>query len=161
MGSSGTTLVEIEDLYRRRGRDFYRLVLARTGDSALAQDAVQEGFARAIRARASFRASGPLDAWICRCILNAAHDAASQQPRGDVLEEPVEVTVTDASSEPELRRALRTLPPRQRDALFLRFYLDFDYATIAEILGVEIGTVSATLHTARNTLAQALEEVVR
>jgi hypothetical protein len=47
----------------------------------------------------------------------------------------------------------------QREALFLRFYLDFDYAAIAEALEVEIGTVSATLHAAREGLGRALMEV--
>ena len=53
------------------------------------------------------------------------------------------------------------LPQRQRNALFLRFYLDFDYAAIAETLGIEVGTVSATLHAARAALAEQLQEVKR
>jgi DNA-directed RNA polymerase specialized sigma24 family protein len=44
------------------------------------------------------------------------------------------------------REAVRQLPQRQRDALFLRYYLDFDYRAIAEALDVEVGTISATLH---------------
>ena len=44
-----------------------------------------------------------------------------------------------------MRAAVRALPPRQRDALFLRFYLDFDYVAIAETLGIEVGTVSGDL----------------
>ena len=59
----------------------------------------------------------------------------------------------------DVRAALRRLPIRQRDALFLRYYLDYDYATIAEMLGMEVGTVSATLHAAREHLMNALQEV--
>jgi RNA polymerase sigma factor (sigma-70 family) len=150
----------IEDVYRRRGEDFFRLALARTMDAGLAQDAVQEGFARAIRARRSFRGSGSLEAWIGRCVLNAARDAAARARR-----ELPPAAASDAprapAVDPDVRAALRRLPGRQRDALFLRFYLDFDYATIAETLGVEIGTVSATLHAARRALAEALQEVTR
>ena len=51
------------------------------------------------------------------------------------------------------------LPQRQRDALFLRYYLDFDYRAIAEALDVEVGTISATLHAARSSLMDALQEV--
>lgn len=58
-----------------------------------------------------------------------------------------------------LRAAIRELPRRQRDALFLRYYLDFDYAAIAATLGVEVGTVSATLHAARSSLRDSLQEV--
>jgi len=54
---------------------------------------------------------------------------------------------------------VRSLPDRQREALFLRFYLDLDYAAIAAALDVEVGTVSATLHAAREGLGRALMEV--
>ncbi len=52
--------------------------------------------------------------------------------------------------------AVATLPERQRLALFLRYYADFDYRQIAAILEVEIGTVSATLHKAHAALRAAL-----
>ena len=50
---------------------------------------------------------------------------------------------------------------RQRDALYLRYYLDLDSRAIADVLDVEVGTVSATLHAARNSLRDALQEVRR
>jgi RNA polymerase sigma factor (sigma-70 family) len=58
-----------------------------------------------------------------------------------------------------VREAVHELPQRQRDVLFLRHYLDLDYTAIAAALGIEIGTVSATLHAARAALAEALQEV--
>jgi DNA-directed RNA polymerase specialized sigma24 family protein len=67
-------------VYRARGAAFYRLALATTGHLERAQDAVQEGFARAIRGRESFRGSGSLKAWICRCVLNAARDERELVP---------------------------------------------------------------------------------
>jgi RNA polymerase sigma factor (sigma-70 family) len=60
-----------------------------------------------------------------------------------------------------LREAVRQLPQRQRDALYLRHYLGFEYTAIAETLGVELGTVSATLHAARASLAELLQEVAQ
>lgn len=158
MRSQGTTLAGVEALYRDRGRDFFRFALARTGSPELAQDAVQEGFARAIKATRTFRGTGSLDAWVARCVINAAHDLVTHhgQPteEGDAFEGSGG-TVPDGT----VRAAVRALPPRQREVLFLRFYLDFDYASIAEALDIGVGTVSATLHAARSTLAQALKEV--
>jgi DNA-directed RNA polymerase specialized sigma24 family protein len=58
-----------------------------------------------------------------------------------------------------VRAAVRRLSTRERDALFLRFYLDLDYLTIAEALGVEVGAVPTTLYAARKNLTRALEEV--
>lgn len=152
------TIEAIESVYRARGPDFLRLAFARTLDAELARDAVQEGFARAIRARGSFRGSGSLEAWIGRCVLNAARDIHAPA----AVLEPVEpVTCQPEAPDGTVREAVRRLPARQRDALFLRFYLDFDYLAIAETLGIEVGTVAATLHAARTNLFRALEEVVR
>jgi RNA polymerase sigma factor (sigma-70 family) len=152
-------LQAIEAVYRARGADFYRFALARTSDPEVARDAVQEGFARAIRAAHSFRGTCPLEAWIGRCVLNAAIDArrvaGAQEFEGHTDDEASPSIETDG----DLREALRRLPVRQRDALFLRYYLDFDYATIAATLGVEVGTVSATLHAARENLLQGFQEV--
>jgi RNA polymerase sigma factor (sigma-70 family) len=160
MGSSrdALSLARIEALYRGRGGDFFRFALARTGSPELAQDAVQEGFARAIKARRGFRATGPLDAWVARCVVNAARDLAGKREE-ELLAADDREGVDDAHWDGAVRAAVRALPARQREALFLRFYLDFDYASIADVLGIRVGTVSATLHAARTSLLQALGEV--
>jgi RNA polymerase sigma factor (sigma-70 family) len=164
------SLLQIETLYRERGADYFRLALAKTGDREQARDAVQEGFARAIRSRSSFRATGSLEAWIARCVLNAAHDAArtagrsptSADDAGEAGRGDAPDAERETGSAAELvRQAVARLPQRQRDALYLRHYLDLDYAAIAEALGVEVGTVSATLHAARAALANDLQEVAR
>jgi RNA polymerase sigma factor (sigma-70 family) len=49
------------------------------------------------------------------------------------------------------------LSERQRLVVFLRYYADLDYATIAEALSISSGTVGATLTTARAALGDALE----
>lgn len=162
MKRSGLPLKAIEAVYRTRGADFFRFALAKTGDPERARDAVQEGFARAIRGRANFRGAGPLEAWVARCVINAAHDLnragfESQVELEDVAADPI---APDAGA-PVVREAVQRLPARQRDALYLRYYLDLDYRAIADVLGVEIGTVSATLHAARNSLRDVLQEVRR
>lgn len=142
--------------------DFFRFALAKTGDPELARDAVQEGFARAIRSQATFRGSGSLEAWVGRCVVNAAHDLSRAASRlaVDPEEARAELVIAD-EGDSILRETVLRLPQRQRDALFLRYYLDFDYRAIAQALDVEVGTVSATLHAAHRTLADALQEVPR
>ena len=162
MTRSGAPLESFEAVYRTRATDFFRFALATTGDPERARDAVQEGFARAIRKRTGFRGQGSLEAWVARCVINAAHDlnrAASLPPS-----QAEGVTAESVSTHEEgslVREAVQRLPQRQRDALFLRYYLDFDYRAIAEALDVEVGTVSATLHAARHSLANGLQEVPR
>ena len=155
------SLGEIERIYRRRGSGFLRLALATTGDIERAHDALQEGFARAIRSRHTFRGSGHIEAWVARCVINAAHDAVRKaiDLAGDPWPVDGEVHPPGSGADLIVREAVARLPQRQRDALFLRYYLDFDYRSIAEALGVEKGTVSATLHAAKTALANMLQEV--
>jgi RNA polymerase sigma factor (sigma-70 family) len=162
MKRPGIPLEAIEAVYRTRAADFFRFALAKTGDPERARDAVQEGFARAIRGRATFQGTGPLEAWVARCVLNAALDLNRVFSR--IQSEPEDVPADSTASDDSgsvIREAVRQLPQRQRDALFLRYYLDFDYRAIAEALDVEVGTISATLHAARNSLTDALQEVRR
>jgi RNA polymerase sigma factor (sigma-70 family) len=53
-----------------------------------------------------------------------------------------------------------SLPERQRLAVYLRYFADLDYRSIATALDVEVGTVSATLATAHAALRRSYEEAV-
>jgi RNA polymerase sigma factor (sigma-70 family) len=92
--------------------------------------------------------------------LNATRDSRLSAPEPELLGSEGAAWKAE-TSDAEVRAAVRQLPTRQRDVLFLRYYLDFDYLTIAETLGIEVGTVSATLQAARTNLTRALEEVPR
>ena len=150
---------ELEALYRARYRQFRRVALAITGDEESARDAVQEGFARAIRAAPSFRGEGTVEAWLWRVIVNAAR-AARPKPVEDAAagHEPSTNGGAD-SADREIRAWIAALPERQRLAVFLRYYADLDYRAIASALGIEVGTVSATLSSAHAALRKSLKEV--
>ena len=60
-----------------------------------------------------------------------------------------------------VRAWVASLPERQRLAIFLRYFADLDYRSIATALDVQVGTVSATLATAHAALRRAHEEAVR
>jgi RNA polymerase sigma factor (sigma-70 family) len=53
------------------------------------------------------------------------------------------------------------LPERQRLAIYLRYYADLDYRSIGDVLGIEVGTVSATLSSAHEALRRSMKEVER
>ncbi len=158
--SEGDRLEHLEEVYRESFARFVRVARAITGDEESASDAVQEAFARAVRARHELRDSSAARAWVARIVLNCAHDVIRTRP--DLGEG---IAVESAFDEPAgsdaqmLRRLVAQLPERQRHALFLRYYADFDYSAIAETLGIEVGTVSATLHAAHTGVARLLEEV--
>jgi len=159
----GAELDEIEDVYRRRLAELRRVATAITGSRELALDAVQEAFARAIRQRGSFRRHGGLDGWIWRTVVNTASDHARKRAQIVPLEEASATTNDSAeattSRQEELHALVAELPERQRLVLFLRYYADLDYGTIAEALEISAGTVGATLSQARDNLRQLVGEV--
>jgi RNA polymerase sigma-70 factor (ECF subfamily) len=160
MPSEGASLDEIERVYRQRLPEFRRVAAAILGNREAARDAVQEGFALAVRKRTTFRREGPLDAWLWRVVVNAAREQqrrAGYVPQAEPAEPSRNGTVED-ETDARVRVALSLLPERQRLVLFLRYYADLDYRTIAETLDVAPGTVGVTLSTARARLQQLLEE---
>jgi RNA polymerase sigma-70 factor (ECF subfamily) len=155
--SRGALTRDLESLYRERYRHFLRVAALITGDSDRAHDAVQEGFAAAVRSRRSYRGDGPLEAWVWRSVVNAAKK--QRRPEAVSLESESVSENGDAGDDRVIRAWVAALPDRQRLAVYLRYYADLDYRSIAGALDVEIGTVSATLSAAHANLRKSIEEV--
>jgi RNA polymerase sigma-70 factor (ECF subfamily) len=153
-------LAQIEQAYRARYSVFLRVAVAIVGDAELARDAVHDAFVRAVRHRRRFRGGRDIEPWLWRIVVNAARKRAARE-----REIPVELGEHPATpSVPlngDLRALVASLPERQRQALFLRYYADLDYQSIAEALGIKSGTVAASLHGAHEALRRRLEESER
>jgi len=141
---------ELERLYRERLPEFTRAAAAIAGDAESGRDAVQDAFAKALRKRRRFRREGNLEAWVWRIVVTSARDAGRRQRRKIAGAAPVDLRAD------ELGLPLELLTERQREVLFLHYYADLDYTTIASALGISPGTVGATLSAARTTLRGAL-----
>lgn len=149
---------EIEQIYRSRLPELWRVAAAISGSREAAPDLVQEAFVRAVRRVESFRGDGPLEGWLWRIVVNVARSGRHEQVTAGFPDElPAAGSSAASAAHPELAAAISRLSERQRLVLFLRYYADLDYRTIAEALSISGGTVGATLTAARATLAQALE----
>jgi RNA polymerase sigma factor (sigma-70 family) len=150
-------LREIELLYRARFPYFAQVARAITGDRERAVEAVQDAFVGLLKNRGGFRGDGPLEAWAWRAVVNAARNA-TRRPLVEVgRADESEYAVPDGFA--ELAPLIAALPERQRLVVFLRYYADLDYRAIAVALGVEVGTVSATLAAAHAGLRQRVRKV--
>lgn len=149
-------------LYRERFGRFEQVARAITSDRELAREAVQDGFADALRAADRYDGTGPLEAWVWRCVVNRAKRA--RRAPDERLGDPPDVVARNGATHGDdsgLRARIAALPERQRLAVFLRYYADLDYAAIAAALEVEVGTVSATLSQAHRNLRTELVEEAR
>lgn len=150
------TVARIERLYRERYVRFRNGVAPVTGGHETARDAVQEGFARALRASRQYSGRGSLEGWVWRIVLRTALEQRGREKAAPLGE--VEAHLVEPERDPALAEALLELPPKRRLMVFLRYFADLDYATIAEACEVKEGTVAATLAQARKSLAAILDE---
>jgi RNA polymerase sigma-70 factor (ECF subfamily) len=151
-------LAELEALYRGEYRRFLRVALAVLRDEERAVDAVQEAFATAVQKRGKYRGDGPLEAWVWRMVVNAALKEHARPRPAELPELQLQAL---AEEPPAVAEAIARLPERQRLALFLRYYADLDYGSIATALEITPGTVAATLNAAHASLRRLLQEVHR
>jgi RNA polymerase sigma-70 factor (ECF subfamily) len=156
---------EIEDFggfYERTYQGAFRTALGILRDAGLAADVTQQAYVDAFENRHSFRGDAPGDAWLHRIVVNAALGAVRRR-RPVVVREifPQDSAVPDpaagATERLELLVALGTLTPRHRAAIVLRYYHDYDYTTIAAILGTTSTNVGSLLSRALDQLRSAVE----
>ncbi len=156
-------LPELERVYLSLLPQFCRVAAAITGDRETGADAVHDAFVGCVRNAAGYRGEGTVEAWVWRAVVNSAlrihRDARPSAELGPaVLGSAENGHAPDRSA--SVRAALSLLPERQRQVLFLRYFADLDYRTIAEVLGIAVGTVGAALHQAHAALRASLSEEV-
>jgi RNA polymerase sigma factor (sigma-70 family) len=130
-----------EAFNRRTWNDAVRWATALTGSVAAGEDLAQDAFARV---RGRFASIDNADGYLRATIVNLARDArrASGRRAARELRTVGEPTTAPAEAgEPRVLRALGDLPYEQRATLVLRYWADWDEATIAAALGCRAATV--------------------
>jgi RNA polymerase sigma-70 factor, ECF subfamily len=152
----------------------YRMVR----DAAAAEDLAQEVFLRVYRARAQYLPTAKFTTWMFRIAtnlaLNALRDgrhrhmeisidqsAAAYSGDGESQQPALEIADRQARIEAELirrdraeriRRAVESLPEKQRAAVLLHKYQEMDYDEIAGVLGCSESALKSLLFRAYETL---------
>ena len=147
-----------------------RVAFLITRDRDKAEDIVQDAFIRVYERIAQFddtRAFGP---WFFQIVSNMALTAARRDdrctrwtPESDedwlVLQDPgpqFDALLEAAETRAAIWQVVGELPPEQRAAVVLRYYLEVGEAGIADQLGCPAGTVKSRLYTARQRLRRLL-----
>jgi RNA polymerase sigma-70 factor (ECF subfamily) len=163
----------LEVLVRRHQVQAVRTAFLITRDRAMAEDIVQAAFVRAYERIEQFDTGRPFGPWFLRSVVNDAIKAASRRERWVSLEasDGAETALADLLADPNpgpvdlaeaadtrqaIWEALGELPPPQRAAIVLRYYLGLGEAKMAEELSCPPGTVKWRLHAARKRLRTLL-----
>ncbi len=141
----------LAQLYLAHAPDARRLAYLLTGDLALAEDFVQEAFARLVGRLAHLRDRRAFDAYLRRTIVNISRNYFRRRAveRAYLQREARSPRPSqhqpDVATREAMRQALLALPARQRAAIVLRFYEDLPEREIAEILRCRPGTVRSLI----------------
>lgn len=144
-----------------------------TGDPELAKDIAQSAFIRIAEKIHQFDSHRPFGPWFYRIVANDAIKAAKRRdrylsPNGNSANEldlftdphplPEEQVESDQTRQ-AVWRALESLPPEQRAAIVLHYYLGMSEREISEELDRPVGTIKWRLFTARNRLEHLLKPI--
>jgi RNA polymerase sigma-70 factor (sigma-E family) len=131
-----------------------------TGERGNAEDAAVEALAKAHVRWKRIGGQPWREAWVYKVAVNEAirglprPDPAGPPPAAG---DPADCVVIRQT----LTAALRQLPRRQREAIVLRYLLDFSEAEVAAVLGVSQGTVKTHLHRGIAAMRSSLGPALR
>jgi RNA polymerase sigma-70 factor, ECF subfamily len=165
----------LEALYDRHASTVLGVLLKVIGDRALAEDALQETFWRVWKSASTYESErGSFTGWLFRIARNLAVDAHRRmnvrpQALGNVADSDVladqmpdpdndvaELAQADFRSR-QVRAALASLPPVQRQVIELAYFYGMTRQKIAETTGEALGTIHTRARLGLQKLREELE----
>lgn len=148
----------------------YNVSYRMLGNAAEAEDVAQEAFVRAYTQLRTYKDTHRFSTWL---LSIASHLAIDQLRRRRFVALPLEnapfldwiadlgagpeQTALEGEASDEMQRILSVLPPKYRAVLILRYWYDFSYDEIAEVLHLTPALVKARLHRARELVARTMK----
>lgn len=161
-------------LVERYQTPVYNQILRMTGNEQDALELAQETFLRAWRGLAWFHFESKFSTWLYRLAANCCIDFLRRQKKQRTVslttDDAAVTDIPDRQMTPEeqllrqerqtaIQRAMALLAAEHRQILTLRVINDLDYAQIADVLDVPVGTVKSRLARARMQLRKKMQEL--
>jgi RNA polymerase sigma factor (sigma-70 family) len=154
-------LVFVESFDAWYDREHDRMIatlLLSTGDLELAAEGVDEACSRALERWNRVGAMDSPSGWVYRVAINQASRLVRRRALEDRLFRKMVPKPDLPAPAGEIWELVESLSPRQRQVVMLRYVADLPEGEIAEALSISRGTVSSTLHDARQRLARWLTD---
>ena len=156
------------ELYDRYRQPIFRFAYRLLGSVEVAEDVTHDCFLSLIRKPENFRPDrASLKTYLFAAARNlsfkhfrdqgreAAMDEVTQEPQDSPRRGPLR-RLLDEELEAQVREAVLSLPPLQREALVLFEYEGLSLSEVAEIAGSDVGAIKARIYRAREGLRRSL-----
>lgn len=160
------------ELAGRHQERLYRMAYRMLGTHHDALDAVQEILLRLLKSLPSFRGDAKFSTWLYRLAANTCIDYRRRLSRRTPdLPLDLDLQIAAPNEDPDtmcengfkeflIDQGLKELPKAQRLLLVLRDREGLSNPEVADVLGIDLGTLKSRLHRARGALRRVLEEGV-
>ena len=157
----------LDELVRDRGKALVGYAFLLCGDTAEAEDLVQDGLVRTFSGRLTADAVRSPEAYVKRAILMTYLDGFRRRKHWATIRHLNAAPDDDGALRTEalvtqrmhVFQALGTLGPRERACVVLRFYEDMTIRQIADHLSLSQGTVKRYLFDAVRSLESVLGDI--
>ena len=149
----------IDSYVQSVGTRAFQFAAAMLKDPDMAEEIVQEAFVRAWLSPRTPREMPAFERWLFRSIINLIRDHQRRHVRWlgllPRLSAPTSPS-SPAAGDPAMHRALDRLSPREREAVYLRFFSDLAYEEVGVTMGLRESTARVLVHRAIDKLRRYL-----
>ncbi|MHC5537518.1 RNA polymerase sigma factor [Singulisphaera rosea] len=170
---------DLDELFRRYSGELSHYFARYLGDSAMAEDVLQDTFLQVHTKCHLYRDGWPARPWLYSIAMHRAVDALRRARRMPRIRFDQPVAADDPTTLGELvasddlgpleelqrqerqewvRGALSRLAEPHRQVLVLSYYQGLSYAEVAELMDIHLGTVKSRLHTAISRMRTMAEQ---
>jgi RNA polymerase sigma-70 factor (ECF subfamily) len=151
------TFQEVQDLYQRHGPALLAYATSLLPDRGMAEDVLHQVFLGLLGKSALPEEARP---YLFRAVRNRALNARRNSTRVTPLDDRQWLVKPQRMMEAglEVERALRELPPEQREVVIMRIWGEMTLAEVARVLDVPANTVASRYRYALEKLRTALKE---
>ena len=153
----------LDEILTRWEKPMLRLCFAYLGDTALAEDAVQEMFFKAWKNYDRFRREANEKTWLTRIAINTCKDLMKSAWARNTDRSVTPETLPEGSApfderDDTVTRAVMSLPPKLKEVTLLHWYQGLTLEEMGKALRLPRSTINYRLKKAKGILKQELED---
>ena len=153
----------LDEILTRWEKPMLRLCFAYLGDTALAEDAVQEMFFKAWKNYDRFRREANEKTWLTRIAINTCKDLMKSAWARNTDRSVTPETLPEGSApfderDDTVTRAVMSLPPKLKEVTLLHWYQGLTLEEMGKALRLPRSTINYRLKKAKEILKQELED---
>ena len=152
---------EFDAKYNDYGKMLFKIAFLYVGNSADAEDILQDVFIKYLSGRYSFKDSDHEKAWFIRVTQNKALDFLKRKGRKNISLDDIEnFTYEKNDNSADILREILALPEKYKSSVILYYYNDYSVEKISKILKISKSAVKMRLKRSREILKTELEDYV-